>query len=279
MIIPIIDTGYNERKTYTVYTIMSINLLIFVLFNFRSDYYSIVLEDVGLVPANPGIGNIISHMFFHGDWFHLVGNMFHLWFFGRNVERKAGLHVFIPLYFVSGLSAAMLQVVTSLGSERPMIGASGAIAGVLGAYLVLFPKRKIVCAYFALVQTGTIKVASGIFIFVYFAIDLLMALFANKASGVAHWAHVGGLAFGAGSAYLLFKVIGYSGTEEIVPIVEDKDTIFEDFSELEYIPDIEGEMNLPPIDEITLPPVEDTEVRKTTPKKKRNFKPRRRRTE
>ena len=154
----------------------------------------------------------------------------------------------------------------------PMIGASGAVMGILGAYLAMFPKRRINCVYTLIFQTGSIRVPASVFIFIYFALDLLFALTVSSATGTAHWAHVGGLIFGAAVVYLLVKVLHYQGYEEIVYIAEDKESDLQDFSELAYIPDGDNELGLPPIDPIKLGPLEEIKPPPEAPRRKRRFK-------
>jgi membrane associated rhomboid family serine protease len=272
MIIPITDKSYNDRKTVAIYVFMAANLLVFLVFNFRSDYGTEIVWDVGLVASEVRTGSLFTHMFFHANWFHLVANMFYFWFFGRNVERRLGPYFLTGTFILSGLFAGYLQCLVESELEVPMIGASGAVMGILGAYLLLFPRRKIECAYTVIFQTGMVKVIAGIFIFIYFAIDLLLALTVKSATGTAHWAHVGGFALGAGVAYLLVKVFKYTGYEEIVPISEDKNAILKDFSELDYIPDGNGEFDLPPIDPIKLPPRGKIVDPPKAPRRKSRFK-------
>ena len=272
MIIPITDQSYNERRVVAVYVFMAANFLVFLIFNFRSDYETDILWDVGLVASDFRGSALFTHMFFHGNWFHIVANMFYLWFFGRNVERRLGPHFLVGIFMLSGLFAGYLQCLAESDLDVPMIGASGAVMGILGAYLTLFPRRKIECAYTLLFQTGMVKVVAGVFIFVYFAIDLLLALAVKSATGTAHWAHVGGLLLGAGGIYLIVKAFKYRGYEEIVPLSEDRDKVLDDFSDLDYIPDGDDELGLPPIVPIKLPPPDETERPPKAPHRKHRFK-------
>lgn len=272
MLIPVIDHKYNDRRTPAVLAIVITNFFIFVLFNFRSDYATDFIWRVGLIPAEISIDSLFSHMFFHANWFHVVGNMFYLWFFGRNVERKLGWHFFLGIYFCSGLLAGISQAAAMGDAHVPMIGASGAVMGILGAYLAMFPKRRIDCVYTLLFQTGSIKVIAGLFIFIYFAVDLLFALTVSSATGTAHWAHVGGMVVGAAVAHVLVKVLRFRGFEEIIQITENKDRELQDFSELDYIPDGDNELGLPPIDPIKLEPLEEMKPPPKAPQRKRRFK-------
>ena len=142
----------------------------------------------------------VTSMFLHGGWMHLIGNMWFLWIFGNNVEDSMGHVRFVLFYLLCGLAAAGLQVAFSPDSPIPMVGASGAIGGVMGAYIVLYPKVRVhmllLLGFFA-----TRIVVPAIFMLGYwFALQLLggaQSLGRTGEGGVAFWAHVGGFAAGA----------------------------------------------------------------------------------
>jgi membrane associated rhomboid family serine protease len=141
----------------------------------------------------------VTSMFLHGGWFHLIGNMWFLWVFGNNVEDSMGHIRFVLFYVVCGLAAAALQVATSPSSAIPMLGASGAIGGVMGAYIVLYPKVKVHMLIFLGFFVTTIAVPAYLMLGYWFLIQLLGGIpsLAGEGGGVAFWAHVGGFVAGA----------------------------------------------------------------------------------
>ncbi len=147
--------------------------------------------------AIPPWATIFTSMFLHGGWFHLGGNMLFLWIFGNNVEDLLGRARYLLLYLGSGVAAALLQALSAKHSPIPMIGASGAIAGVLGAYLVIYPRANVHCFVWIVIFFWIVTVPAWILLGLWFAMQLLSGLAASPAApGVAFWAHVGG--FGGG---------------------------------------------------------------------------------
>ncbi len=140
-----------------------------------------------------------TSMFLHGGWFHLIGNMWFLWVFGNNVEDSMGHIRFVVFYLLCGLAAAALQVATSPSSAIPMLGASGAIGGVMGAYIVLYPKVRVHMLIFLGFFVTTIAVPAYLMLGYWFLIQLLGGIpsLAREGGGVAFWAHVGGFVAGA----------------------------------------------------------------------------------
>jgi membrane associated rhomboid family serine protease len=142
-------------------------------------------------------------MFLHGSWMHLLGNMLYLWIFGNNIEDVMGHAKFIVFYLLCGIFAALSHAVTDLSSQIPMVGASGAISAVLGAYLLLFPRANVLVL---LPMIGMTRVAAGIVLGMWFVTQLISGGMSVGASGggVAFFAHIGG--FLAGMALIgLFK--------------------------------------------------------------------------
>ncbi len=150
---------------------------------------------------------VMSSMFLHGGWLHLLGNMLYLWVFGDNVEDRFGHGGYVIFYLFSGAAASLVHIVMNPLSSMPTIGASGAVAGVLGAYLVLYPRAKVL----ALVPIGffltTIQLPAMLFLFFWFLIQLinagLLSGAAASAQSVAWWAHIGGFLAGLWIALLL----------------------------------------------------------------------------
>jgi len=163
----------------------------------------------GMVPAvlfggaelPPGLQHIppwatlVTSMFLHGGWVHLIGNMLFLWIFGRGVESAMGVPRYLGFYFLCGIIAALTQGLTDASSEVPMIGASGAIAGVLGAYLVLHPRANVVVFVWIFIFVRLFAVPAVILLGLWFLAQLASAAEASE-PGVAVWAHVGGFIAG-----------------------------------------------------------------------------------
>jgi membrane associated rhomboid family serine protease len=166
-----------------------------------------VLFGDAALPANlaviPAGLTLVTSMFLHGGFMHLAGNMLYLWVFGNNIEDVCGHARFILFYLLCGLAAAFAQALPNPGSEIPMIGASGAISGVLGAYLVLFPHARV----YTLVPLGLVffaRIKAGWLLGFWFVFQLLSGLGSNLAQGgVAFWAHIGGFVAGVPLIWLL----------------------------------------------------------------------------
>lgn len=149
---------------------------------------------------------ILTSMFLHGGWFHVIGNLLYLRVFGDNVEDRFGHAVFLVFYLLSGIAGALAQYAFAPDSTTPVIGASGAIAGVLGAYIVMFPTAKVVTLFPIFIFLTFIEVPAVFFLGLWAAQQLLngyLALGSDPAGGVAWFAHLGGFGLGllAGGVY------------------------------------------------------------------------------
>lgn len=165
------------------------------------------LYEYGLVPAYFSWLTLLTSMFLHGDWVHLLGNMLYLWIFGDNVEDRFGHGRFLVFYVLCGAVAALVQTAFGPASRLPMVGASGAIAGVLGAYLVMFPRSRVLTLVPIFFFIQLIEVPAVLLLGVWFAFQLLSGLGTLAAArgdigGVAFWAHAGGFAAGAATVSL-----------------------------------------------------------------------------
>jgi membrane associated rhomboid family serine protease len=142
--------------------------------------------------------NVLTSMFMHGSWMHLLGNMWFLWLFGNNVEDAMTRPRFVAFYLLTGLGAALAQVVTDPESAIPMVGASGAISGVMGAYLVLFPRVRV----YTLVPFGfffTVPLPAWVMLLYWMGLQFLGGIgsvLSEQVGGVAFWAHIGGFIAG-----------------------------------------------------------------------------------
>jgi membrane associated rhomboid family serine protease len=149
---------------------------------------------------------LISSQFLHGGWLHLLGNLLYLWIFGNNVEDRLGRPGFLLFYLVGGVLAALAQVAIDPGSPIPTIGASGAIAAVLGAYLVFFPGARVTSFVFLGFFYQLVGIPAAIVLGLWFVLQLMSGLGSlgiAQQGGVAFFAHIGGFVFGAVVAWLL----------------------------------------------------------------------------
>jgi membrane associated rhomboid family serine protease len=149
--------------------------------------------------------SIVTSMFMHGGWMHIIGNMLYLWIFGNNIEDRLGHVRFVLFYLLCGAAAALAQSLANTHSEVPMIGASGAIAGVLGAYLVLFPRAHVLVliplGFFTQLMRLPALLVLGFWFVLQFIQGALMA--PGEGGGVAYWAHIGGFVAGIVLIFLL----------------------------------------------------------------------------
>jgi membrane associated rhomboid family serine protease len=145
----------------------------------------------------PGPATVITSMFLHGGLLHLGGNMLYLWIFGDNIEDRMGLPRFVLFYVICGIAAALAQALPDIGSQVPMIGASGAISGVLGAYIVLFPHARVLVAVPIFVILQTFRVPAIWVLGIWFLGQLISSLaMSGGGAGVAFRAHLGGFVAG-----------------------------------------------------------------------------------
>ncbi len=207
---PLYDTIPSRRKPYVMYAIILTNIIVFFYELSLSNHGLIeFFYKYGLLPARytvPEVKEIlgvslmpwISHMFIHGGWAHILGNMWFLWIFGDNVEDALGHLKFLFFYIAGGLFAAAVNFAFMPFSKVPMVGASGAISAVMGAYFVLFPHSRIVSLVFFLFFFTFIEIPAFIYLFFWFIMQLFNGLVSTAipASNVAWWAHAGGFIFG-----------------------------------------------------------------------------------
>ncbi len=151
-----------------------------------------------LTDPGPQVSHLVTSMFLHGSWMHLIGNMWFLWLFGNNVEDSMGRFRFVVFYLISGLAAALMQVVTNPASPIPMVGASGAISGVMGGYLVLFPNVRVFCFLILGFFVTSVALPAWMMLIYWLLIQFVsgLAAFGGDVGGVAFWAHVGGFVAG-----------------------------------------------------------------------------------
>jgi membrane associated rhomboid family serine protease len=207
--LPIGDDDSN-RRTFPIvtYALIALNVLVFLLELSSGDAF---ITQWSFVPArfaaNPGreFITIFSSMFMHAGWLHLLGNMLYLFIFGDNVEDRLGHLKYLVFYLLCGIAATFAQYMFSLGSDVPNLGASGAIAGVLGAYIVMFPGERVrVLMGRAIVQMSALVVI-GFWIVLQFisSLSTFTASSQTGGGGVAYMAHIGGFLAGIVLTFLL----------------------------------------------------------------------------
>lgn len=205
---PLGDDDSGRRLTPIVtYVLIALNVLVFFLELTNGDAF---IERWAFVPsrflANPAgeFATIFTSMFMHAGWLHLLGNMLYLWIFGDNVEDRLGHGLFLAFYILCGLAATFAQLAFSMGSNVPNLGASGAIAGVLGGYLIMFPRQRVS----VLMGRAVVPMSALIVIGFWFVLQLFSQVSAFTASsqtegGVAYMAHIGGFIAGVILTFLL----------------------------------------------------------------------------
>ena len=200
---PIRDHNPSGRRPYVTWLLIAANVGIFLLFNQMMDEITLArfFYVWGFVPAfvSEGIGvqGVFSHMFLHGGWMHLLGNMLFLFIFGDNLEDEMGHFGFALFYLAGGLAAVGLQYAVDPLSQIPMVGASGAIAGVMGGYLLLFPKARVDVLLIIVIFFRIFPIPAWIVLGVWFGLQLFNgAVTPTEDGGVAYWAHTGGFVAG-----------------------------------------------------------------------------------
>ncbi len=213
----------NPTRTFPFITIALIVMNVFIFFYTLvsiSDLegYKNIVYSYGAVPSyllslkqvqpiHPSL-TIFTSMFMHGGLLHLAGNMLYLWIFGDNIEDTLGHFGFLVFYLACGIAAAYAHAITSPSSMMPMIGASGAVSGVLGAYLLLFPRARVYTLLFFIVFFQVITLPAFFVIGFWIVIQLFNGLASNGAAGqggVAWFAHVGGFLFGLFIIKVLYR--------------------------------------------------------------------------
>ena len=212
--IPIRDDQPRFITPYVTYFLIGLNLVIFFFeATLTPRSFKVLLYQLGMVPANitalltepgglglmPALLPTLTSMFLHGSWMHVIGNMWVLWIFGDNIEDYLGHFKYLLFYLLSGLGAALAQLVLNPHSRVPTVGASGAIAGVLGAYFLLYPRAKVLIwfpIFFLFYLPAWVTLGY------WFAMQFLsgaatsIANYSETGGGVAFWAHVGGFVAG-----------------------------------------------------------------------------------
>ncbi len=201
---PIRDHNPSGRTPYVVYLLMSANILVFLgYWGIMDDPNAInrFFFDWAIIPARIADGfrydTLLTSMFLHGGVMHLAGNMLFLWIFGDNLEGEMGHLRFLLFYLASGLGAGLIHVVSAPGSIVPTVGASGAIAGVMGGYLLMFPKARVDILLVLVVYFRVFSIPAFVMLGVWLGMQFMGSLGSDPdLGGVAYWAHTGGFAVG-----------------------------------------------------------------------------------
>ncbi|MHB0875360.1 MAG: rhomboid family intramembrane serine protease [Anaerolineae bacterium] len=228
---PLRDTVRSRSTPVVNYLIIAVNVIVFIAgSSLGARRYDAVVTNLGMVPARlladlslAQAGTLFASMFLHGGWFHLLSNMWALFIFGDNVEDRVGHGRYLLFYLLGGLAAAGAYLLVSPGSTVPVIGASGAISAVMGGYLLLFPRSRVLTLIPIFIFPWFVEVPAIVFIGFWFVSQVFNGLFSlvgpdvGTYGGVAWWAHVGGFVFGlllvklfaAGRRYRQFRADEY----------------------------------------------------------------------
>jgi membrane associated rhomboid family serine protease len=211
--IPLRDKNQSRTTPYVNYFIIGVCVLVFFYELSLDEQLGQFIDTFAVVPANvaqmargealllPSAVTLLTSMFLHGGWMHLLGNMLYLYIFGDNVEDRLGHGMYGLFYLVCGAGSAIIQVLSNPGSHAPLLGASGAIAGILGAYFILFPRARILTLIPLVILFPVVEVPAFFFLGFWFVLQLIQAGLTGSAGaaggGVAWWAHLGGFVVGA----------------------------------------------------------------------------------
>jgi membrane associated rhomboid family serine protease len=207
---PLRDTQPSYTKPVVTMILIAINVFVF-LFELSLDDWTrnAFVATYGLVPEHFAVSSLITSTFLHGGWMHLLGNMWFLWIFGDNIEDILGHGKYVLFYLACGAVAGLTQSVLTTDPRVPMVGASGAIAGVMGAYMVKFPHSRIV-TLIPILLFFTIDIPAWIMLIYWFVTQFFSGVgsitysHVSEGGGVAFFAHVGGFVMGA----ILISVMG-----------------------------------------------------------------------
>jgi membrane associated rhomboid family serine protease len=212
--IPLRDNIASEKIPFVNYTFIAINVVVFFYELMLGAGLDTFFYQFGVVPAYVTAGiygpryevlPLITSMFLHGGWMHIIGNMLFLWIFGDNIEDRMGHFLYFFFYLASGIGASLLHIATNPGSEIPTVGASGAIAGVMGAYFILYPRARVLSAIILIYFIRLIEIPAIIFLGIWFVIQIFSGVVSFggvESGGVAFWAHVGGFVVGIACGYI-----------------------------------------------------------------------------
>jgi len=211
---PLKDDNQTTIIPFATWFLIIVNVMVFVyqlslgqrgfeLFAYQYGAIPAVVAGERSLPGGlaviPPYASVFTSMFLHGSWLHLIGNMWYLWIFGNNIEEAMGHFRYLVFYIVCGFLASITHIISNANSIIPTIGASGAIAGVLGGYILLYPRARVMTLIFLGFFIRLLYIPAGFVLGFWFLLQLLSGSTAGRqdAGGVAFWAHVGGFVAGA----------------------------------------------------------------------------------
>jgi membrane associated rhomboid family serine protease len=209
--IPLRDTEPSYTFPFATVIIIALNVAAF-LYEFSLDRYELnwFIAHYGVIPTRFQWTDVLTSIFLHGGWMHLIGNMWFLWIYGDNVEDILGHFNYVAFYLLCGIAATMAHIIFNSDSRVPTIGASGAIAGVMGAYMVKFPRSRILTLVFVVVFVTTMEIPAFLILIYWFVIQFFSGIGSVGHShltqgGVAWFAHIGGFVAGAALVSLMTR--------------------------------------------------------------------------
>ena len=199
--IPLRSSERVYSRPVVIGSLIAVNVLIYFYQSTLSAYrFDRFVTEWGIVPDDLRVISLFTSMFLHGSWLHVLGNMLFLWVFGRNLEDLIGGARFLVFYVACGLAAGLVQVLANPSAPTPTVGASGAIAGVMGAYLIKFPRSQIDTLVLLFVFFTRLAIPAPFYLLLWFGMQLLDSAFSGERSyiggGVAYFAHIGGFIVG-----------------------------------------------------------------------------------
>jgi membrane associated rhomboid family serine protease len=209
--IPLRDVIPSRSTPYITITLIALNAVAWLYeLMIPNDLLPVFLQLYGVVPADFSTPTLVSSMFLHGSWSHFVGNMWYLWIFGDNVEDRVGHGRFIAFYLLCGVVAALGHVAMDPASTLPTIGASGAIAGVMGAYFVLYPQSRVLTLiplifYFEIIELPAVLLLGFWFVMQLFNAGIIAVTANSSSGGIAFVAHVAGFVAGLAGVFVFRK--------------------------------------------------------------------------
>jgi membrane associated rhomboid family serine protease len=219
--IPLRDTQPSHHFPVVTVGLIAVNVLAF-FYQISLDEFSLnhFVAEYGLVPRRLQFTDFVTNIFLHGGWWHLIGNMWFLWIYGDNIEDILGRGKFLLFYVLCGVAAGLVHVLFNLDSRVPTIGASGAIAGIMGAYLVKFPHSRILTLVPVIIFITTMEIPAWLILLYWFVLQFFSGVGTIGQShlnqgGVAWFAHVGGFLAGIALIYLLRPQAKYRGRQDL----------------------------------------------------------------
>ncbi|MBW6418263.1 rhomboid family intramembrane serine protease [Celeribacter sp. PS-C1] len=212
---PIRDHNPSRRPAFVTYALIAVNIAVFMamLPSYGNERALLqIYSDWALLPARISYGDgyftFFTSMFMHGGFLHIAGNMLFLWIFGDNLEDEMGHLRYLGFYLTCGLAAGLAQYLADPSSRVPMVGASGAIAGVMGGYLLLFPKARVDVLFIFIIFFKVFPMPAWIMLGLWFGLQVVAEMGSTGAGGVAHLAHIGGFIAGVVVTYPMWKRLG-----------------------------------------------------------------------